>query len=126
MSNFRIGTTLGNMVDVSSLLTSGDDLPIGDFRRWTDTAALGNGMVRALGRPIATWMWCYISTGSRAALQNYCTGKSARIYIRTEDDPNTHATSTYSGVMVWPDTDNLWNQSEFRLVFQDLVQEAVT
>lgn len=126
MSKYWIGTTLGNMVDVSTLLASGDDLPLGDFRRWTDTVDLGNAMVRALGRPIATWYWCYISNSTRAALQAYCTGKSARIYIRTVDDPGAGLTTTYSGVMIWPDNDNLYNQDEFRLVFRDLVQEIVT
>lgn len=125
MSNFYIGTAIGNMVDLSTLLSSEDALPIPDFKRWQDSTTLGNGTVRALGRPSASWYWCWISTVSRAALINYCLGKSSRVFIRTEDDPNTHNTAVYSGTLVWPDTDNLWDQ-EFRLNFIDLVMEAAT
>lgn len=126
MSKYWIGTTLGNMVDVSSLLASGDDLPLGDFQRWAVTLDLGDATVRALGRPIASWYWCYMSESTRVALQAYCPSKSARVYIRTVDNPASGATTTYSGVMIWPDTDYLYNQDEFRLVFRDLVQEIVT
>ena len=125
MSNFYIGLTSGGMVDVTSLGTDGI-APIGDFLRWADTANLGNGLARALGRPIATWYWCFITTSQRQALMAYCPGKSARVFIRTEDDPNLHTSAVYEAAMLWPDNDNLWNQDEFRITFRDLVEQVST
>lgn len=124
-SNYYIGTTLGNLTDVTSL--SGDAIaPIGDFQRWIASEILGNGLVRALGRPVATWYWCYITPALRTALMVYCPGKSARVFIRTEDDPNLHTTEVYEAAMVWPDTDMLYNQDEFRITFRDLVWQGIT
>ncbi len=124
MSNFTIGLTSGTMVDVTAL--SADAIaPIGDFRRWIATADLGNGLSRALGRPLATWWWCWISTSQRQALMAYCPGKSARVFIRTEDDPNLHTSAVYEAAMIWPDTDNLWDQ-DFRIEFRDLIEQVST
>lgn len=126
MSNYQIGTTLGNMVDVTTLIASGDDMPIGDFQRWAVTMDTGDALMRALGRPIATWYWCYIGNVSRAALRAYCTGKSARVYIRTENDPNLHTSRVYQAAMIWPDNEGLYNQDEFRITFRDLVEQVTT
>ena len=125
MSNFYIGLTLGGLVDVTTL-SADAEAPLGDFRRWTDTADLGNALSRALGRPIATWYWCFIPPSMRVALMTYCPGKSARVFIRTEDDPNLHTTAVYEAAMLWPDTDMLYNQDEFRLTFRDLVWQGLT
>lgn len=125
MSDYYIGTSVGTLTDVTTL--SGDaEAPVGDFRRWQATADLGNGLSRAMGRPIATWYWCWIPPLLRVALMTYCSGKSARVFIRTVNDPNVGTTEVYEAAMIWPDTDMLYNQDEFRIVFRDLVSQGIT
>lgn len=120
MSNYFIGTTAGGTVDIMTLSTDATE-PAGDFRRWVDTADLGNGLARAMGRPIATWYWGFIPTGLRGALLTYCTGRSARVYIKTRANPANTPTGVYEAAMIWPDNDGLLSQDGFRIIFRDLV-----
>jgi hypothetical protein len=113
------------MVDVTTL-SADAEAPIGDFRRWVTSADLGNALARAMGRPIATWYWCFIPPGLRIALRTYCSGKSARVFIRTEDDPSLSTSAVFEAAMIWPDNEGLYNQDEFRIVFRDLVEQVST
>lgn len=124
MSNYYIGLTAGTMVDVTTL-SADAAAPIGDFQRWAMTADLGNGLAKALGRPIATWFWCWIPPLMRYALRGYCASKSARVYIRTETDV-TGTSAVYEAAMIWPDNESLYDQNEFRIIFRDLVIQLST
>jgi len=122
--HYSIGLTSGGMTDVVNLSSDAVN-PIGDFRRWAEVIDLGDGLARGMGRPIATWYWCWIPPLLRQALKAYCSGKSARVYIRTEDDP-TGLHTVYQAAMIWPDNEALYDQSEFRIVFRDLVTQNTT
>lgn len=125
MSNYYIGLTSGTMSDAATI--SADAVaPIGDFTRWAVTLPTGDGLERALGRPFATWYWCWIPPLQRLALRAYCSGKSARVYIRTENDPSLHTSRVYEAAMIWPDNEDLYNQDEFRITFRDLVEQVST
>lgn len=125
MSNYSIGLSSGSLTDVTTL--SADAVaPIGDFMRWTTSDRLGNALERALGRPIATWYWCWIPPLLRIALRTFCSGKSARVYIRTEDDPSLSTSAVFEAAMIWPDNEDLYNQDEFRIVFRDLIELTST
>lgn len=125
MSNYYIGLTAGTMTDAATI--SADAVaPIGDYRRWATSADLGNGLAKALGRPIATWYWCWIPPQQRIALRAYCTGKSARVFIRTEDDPSLHTSAVFEAAIIWPDNEDLYDQNEFRIVFRDLIEQTST
>lgn len=125
MSNFYIGLTSGSMSDVTTL--SADAVaPVADFRRWTDVAALGSGLARGCGTPIATWYWCFIPPLMRYALRNaYCSGKSARVYIRTEKDV-IGTTAVFEAAMWWPDNENARNPDDFVIEFRDLIEQVST
>lgn len=125
MTNYSIGLSIGGLVDVMTL--SADAVaPIGDYVRWSEVVDLGDGLARGMGRPIATWYWCWIPPQMRIALRNYCSGKSARVYIRTEDDPSLSTSAVFQAAMIWPDNEDLYNQDEFRIVFRDLVEQTST
>jgi len=125
VTNYSIGTSIGSLVDVTTL--SGDAVaPIGDFLRWSESIDLGDGLARGMGRAVATWYWCWIPPQMRIALRIYCSGKSARVYIRTEDDPSLSTSAVFQAAMIWPDNENLYNQDEFRIVFRDLVEQTTT
>jgi hypothetical protein len=111
--------TITNMLAVASLVSDSSD-PLGDFVRWVDTKSLGNGLARSVGRPLASWLWKNIGVAHRTALSNFCTGKSARVYICTLKDPNTNAFATYQAVMLWPDDDDTY-KPDFVIRFRDLV-----
>lgn len=124
MSNFYIGLTSGSMADVTTL--SADAVkPVGDFHRWADVAALGNGLARAMGAPIATWYWCFIPPALRYALRAYCPSKSARVFIRTEDDV-IGTSAVFEAAMWWPDNENDRNPDEFVIEFRDLIEQVST
>jgi hypothetical protein len=112
--------TITAMTELTALVSGAID-PVGDFNRWVETKTLGNGLERALGRPLATWLWkVFIPVAQRTALKVYCTGKSARVYICTDNDPSAGTFATYLAAMLWPDDDNLYDV-DFVLKFRDLV-----
>jgi hypothetical protein len=94
--------------------------PLGSFYRWMLTVPTGDALERALGRPHVTWYWKNIGVNLRTALLAYCPSKSARVYIRTQVDPNLGTYGTYLAAMLWPDTDQAYTP-DFSLEFRDLV-----
>jgi len=120
-SNFSLASwTVTHMENVESL---GLTPPKSTFKPWASTVDLGNGTARALGRPSAVWQWGFMSTANRNALRAYCTGKSARVYIRTRKNDSSDAYVTYSGVMLWPDDEERFanRRLNFAIEFRDLV-----
>jgi len=112
--------TVTGMGNVEAL---GVQPPKSTFRPWVDSVVLGNGLSRALGRPSAVWQWGFMSTANRNSLRAYCTGKSARVYIRTRKNDSSDAYATYSAVMVWPDDEERFanRRLNFSIEFRDLV-----
>lgn len=92
-------------------------------RPWEEVKDTGDGLARGLGRPAATWNWNFISRQQRDALRTYCTGKSARVYIRTRMNDSADAYLTYLAAMMWPDTEDrqTGRRINFTLEFRDLV-----
>lgn len=111
--------TITAMADVSGLVADAV-APLGSYYRWLETKPLANGLERALGRPRASWLFKNPSISLRAALLGYCPSKSVRVYICTLTDPSNNTFATYLASMLWPDTDNAYNQ-EFVIEFKDLV-----
>lgn len=94
--------------------------PLGSYYRWDLTLPTGDALERALGRPHAIWYWKNIGINLRSGLLTYCTGKSARVYIRTLVDPNLGNFATYQAAMLWPDTDQAYTP-DFQIDFRDLL-----
>ena len=123
---FYIGTTSGNMVSVTDAATFGLDalVPIPLFRPWVATASLGNALARALGRPVAAWLWPWIPYDQRDGLKTYCTNKSARVFIQTQKVKCGDQWSVYEAVMLWPDDESQIGGPQFRIEFRDLVYQS--
>lgn len=125
MSLAKIGTTLGGLVDLDDPSFGSDiRLPIMFFKPWVATANLGNGMARALGRPVAAWSWYGIPYQQRDQLKTYCTGKSARVFIQTQEVKCGDQWAIYEAVMLWPDDESQIGSPEFRIEFRDLVLQS--
>lgn len=94
---FAIGTTLAGMQALSAMSIPA---PQTTYRPYSIDVRLGDGLVRGMGFPVATWHWGFLSAAQRDALKAYCAGQSAQVYIRTpKDDLNFN---DYQAVMVWP------------------------
>lgn len=111
--------TITAMVAVASLTADSVD-PLGDYLRWVESKDLGNGLARAVGRPLATWLWKNIGVNQRTSLNAICTGKSVRVYICTLNDPSNNTFETYQASMLWPDDDDTY-KPDFVIRFRDLV-----
>lgn len=95
---YKIGTTLENMVTLKSL---GIKNPSDDPAIASDSIITGGRKIRSVGSSINNWHWGIIKLSARNSLKQYCSGKSAWVYIRTmEVDRNF---SIYHALMVWPD-----------------------
>ena len=71
------------------------------FREWAVTYEAGDGRVHGDGWPSADWNWDYLGKDHIATLREYCSGKSAPIYIQTLNaDGETYG--IYYAIMVWP------------------------
>lgn len=110
------------MTNVESMGTNYQP-PRSTFAPWVTTVDLGNATARAMGRASATWTWGFISLAQRNTLRTYCTGKSARVYVRTRTNDNSDAYVTYDAVMLWPDEEpkQAGRRFPFVLQFRDLI-----
>lgn len=92
-------------------------------RPWEETRDTGDGLARGLGRPACTWNWGVISQTQRDALRAYCTGKAARVYIRTKSIDGGDAMQTYQAAMLWPDQEDrqATRRVPFTIEFRDMV-----
>lgn len=111
------------LVNVEALST-GATAPRSLHRAWEETRDTGDGLARGLGRPACTWNWGFISRAQRDALRIYCTGKSARVYIRTRANDSTDGYVTYQAAMLWPDNEDrqTGRRLNFTLEFRDMVK----
>lgn len=112
------------LVNVEAL-TTGATAPRSLFKPWEESRDTGDGLARGLGRPACTWNWNVISRPERDALKIYCSGKSARVYIRTRTNNTSDQYITYQAAMMWPnDAEDRINgrRLNFTLEFRDLVQ----
>lgn len=98
--------------------------PVADISRWTTTRKTGDALERGLGRMACTWTWPNIESTTFSTLQNYCIGKSVRVYIRTINDLRLGTYRTYRAAMIWPDDEGKYsnnNNMPFSIQFRDLV-----
>lgn len=110
------------LVNVESVST-GATAPRSVHRPWEEVRDTGDGLARGLGRPACTWNWGIISQTQRDALRNYCSGKSARVYIRTKSIDGADAMKTYQAAMMWADQEDrqTGRRVNFSIEFRDLV-----
>lgn len=115
--------TFASLTLVDSFSTPANP-PVADISRWSTTRKTGDALERALGRPLCTWTWPNIESTTFSALQNYCIGKSVRVYIRTLNDLRLGTYQTYQAAMIWPDDEGKYsnnNNMPFSIQFRDLV-----
>lgn len=121
--------TFDPMVNVETLDSGKMTAPKGDYQPWAMSVPTGDGLARGLGRPVAQWRWNagaqdYLTVSSRDALRAYCTGKSARVFIRTRTFETTDSFATFQAAMIWPDKeerDFLGVRRGFMIEFRDLL-----
>lgn len=120
--------TIDPLVNVETLVSPASP-PKGDYQPWGVSMPTGDALARGLGRPLAQWRWNmgpadYLSDALRDALRTYCTGKSARVYIRTRTFESGDAFGTFQAAMIWPDKeDRDWKgiRKGFVIEFRDLI-----
>ena len=108
------------MVNVETL---GLEPPKSAFLPWLESVNLGNGRARGAGRPKALWTWGFTTRAQRDILRAFCTGKSAAVFIRTRKNDTADAYVTYSGVLIWPDSEerDAGRRINFSIEFRGLI-----
>ena len=120
--------TIDPLVNVETICTDAQP-PKGDYQPWSVSLPTGDGLARGLGRPLAQWRWNagaadYISRVMRDALRAYCSGKSARVYIRTRTFESADKFATFQAALIWPDKETrefVGFRTGFALEFVDLI-----
>lgn len=126
--DYQIGVASGSMVKLENLTTSGSSTPVSypksTFMPYAEEQQLVSGLVRGVGYPTATWIWSVITRIERDALRQFCTGKSASVYIKTKTMDSADAYHTYLAVMVWPTQDeerDAQRRVQFKIDFKTMV-----
>lgn len=116
---FAIGNTLAG---IQALRALSIPAPQSTYRPYSTDIRLGDGTMRGMGFPIATWHWGFLSAAQRDLLRTYCTGQSALVYIRTPKDDLSFV--DYQAVMVWPSEEERASSRvlDFTLEFHRLVE----
>jgi hypothetical protein len=81
-------------------------------------------LVRGVGYPACTWIWSVIPRIERDALRQYCTGKSAAVFIKTKTMDTSDSYHTYSAIMVWPTQEeerDAERRIQFKITFKTMV-----
>jgi hypothetical protein len=121
MADFKIGTSEGGMTNIESLTTP-LPLPQFDFLPFARTVHKGNGGMRGVGFPVATWTFQLLSLAEYTQLRTFCTGASAEVYIRTRIDDDTYA--NFFVKMICPnDGMGRWygNRKNYVVTFRNMV-----
>ncbi len=114
--------TYNNLVNVETLATPAF-APKSVPKPWYQGVDTGDGLARGMGRPVTSWQFGYVTQAFRNALRLFCTGKSARVYVRSREIDNSDDFITYQGAMLWPDLENreATRRISFSVDFRDLV-----
>lgn len=112
-----------NLTNVETFTPTRPFAPKSVPKPWFAAFDLGDGTARGMGRPVTSWQFGFVTQAFRNALRAYCTGKSARVYVRSREIDNSDDFVTYFGVMLWPDTEqrNATRRTQFNIEFRDLV-----
>lgn len=96
--NFEIGTSLGSMANIETVVTNPP---------FQDTYVTGrlvldqaDGLVSAHGWDETAWRWGFITQTDYNALKTYCPNKSAELFVRVRG--GTGAFVYCKAVMIWP------------------------
>ena len=104
--DYQIGLSSGSMVKLDAITVSGSAVPVSwpkfAYSPYAEEQNLTSGLVRGVGYPTASWTWDIITRAERDALRQYCTGKSARVYIKTKTMDSSDSYHVYYAVMIWP------------------------
>lgn len=93
----KIGTTLGNMVTITSLgLADPHPTPV----HYAERLDLGSGGVLDTGWQQCSWRWAILDPADVNILAAYCPGTTANVYIKTLKRGG--GTAVYSAIMIWP------------------------
>lgn len=123
-NDYKIGTTVGNMLALSSLgIDDPDPIPV----QYSDYVDLGNGKTKGVGWYRCEWRFAYIEINEVRALRAYCPepSTSSNVYIKTVK--TTGGFGVYSAIMVWPLTEPAYigdTYSDFVVEFRYLVEAA--
>jgi len=98
-SPFELGTTLVSMTPIDELTIPLPDMKSNYFP-YTRVAGLGNGGVRGLGAPYATWTFPILEIDEYNQLRVYSPGAMASVYVHTKLDDDTFA--VFAGDMIVP------------------------
>ncbi|HZU86602.1 MAG TPA: hypothetical protein VFF78_03895 [Anaerolineaceae bacterium] len=117
--SFAIGSTHAGL---QALTVMSIPAPQSTYRPTSTDVRLGDGSVRGMGFPVATWHWGFLSAAQRDQLRALCPGQSAAVYIRTVKDDLTY--DDFSAVMVWPSEEEraAGRVLDFTLEFHRLVE----
>lgn len=121
MSYFQIGTTLETLTAIDELTTPLPDMK-SDYFPFQRLVNTGNGGVRALGAPSATWTFPILEIDQYNQLREFCPGAMAAVYIQTKLDDDSFA--VFSGDMIFPlePQDRFYGQRKNKVVtFKNLV-----
>lgn len=106
--NFTVGSGGGavvytgvNMVNVESLTTP-LNAPKSTFVEYSRVINLGDGSIRGMGWPTASWRFGFLATSQRDQLRTFCALASNDVYIRTRKNDTGSAYQYYSCQLVWP------------------------
>lgn len=105
-SRFAIGTAVEALIPLDEL---GVPEPKTTYRRAQTTVELANGNVRALGAPSTEWTFGILTQSQRDQLRVFCSGFSAKVYIRTrtdEADESGIIYDVYEAIMHWPEQED--------------------
>lgn len=131
LSEFKIGTTSGDIANIESL---GTPLPVprAPFKPYARSVSAASGFSIGKGFPSVIWIFSRLTPAQREQLRTFCAGDSATVYIQTmTNEANSGAGvaadsyHTYRAIMHWPeerrDPAKTHDRLEFSVSFTSLV-----
>jgi hypothetical protein len=99
---FKIATQaagVGGLTLLSALATP-VPTPLATHQPYQELEPLGNLTQRGTGFQSAEWTFPLLTLAQRAQLKTFCSGASAKVYIRTINQAGTYG--NYLATLVWP------------------------
>lgn len=126
VADFKIGTTLNDMVNIESLSTP-LPVPRAIFIDYPELIVAASGRSYGRGYPSCKWIFSLLTSEQRQQLKSFCPGSSSVVYIRTLTNDDTYA--NYQAIIHWPeneerDPSKRRDRLELTVTFTHLVKQT--
>lgn len=113
MYDYKLGAT---ELGMDYLYNLGIVAPKSEFRPFSKSVVLGNGIKKGLGFSVAIWHWDYVTKEQRDNIRVFVDDLASEVYFRTRIEDDSYA--NFRGIMQWVEEEEKYAGRRFDLTLE--------